>query len=223
MARHTQHNDRKRGRTVVAASFAVAGLAITGAGVYAGLNAQATGTQTVSSGTLKLVQLAGATSGGFGQTYSSVAPGDAINTYVDVRDTGTIAAQNLTLAVAGTGANLLTDATKGLRVTVKSCSVAWSAGACADTGGGVTVVNAQPVSALGTPAALVTGAVTKYDGTTATTALATSYHYKVTTTLPDQNETTVNGTLPGTTIQGLSTTLTFTFNQVQRAATVTES
>ena len=45
----------------------------------------------------------------------------------------------------------------------------------------------------------------------------------MTTTLPDQNETTTNGTLPGGTIQGLSTTLTFTFSETQRAATTTES
>lgn len=41
--------------------------------------------------------------------------------------------------------------------------------------------------------------------------------------LPDQNETTVNGTLPANTIQGLSTNLTYTFTETQRAATTTNS
>jgi hypothetical protein len=213
MAKHTQagDRDRKRGRIIVAASFAVAGLAITGAGVFAGLNAIATGTEAVSSGTLKLVQVAGAGSSGFGQTYSDMAPGDAVRTYADVTDTGTIDARNLTLAVTGTGSTLLTtDATKGLHITVKSCAVAWVAGVCALP---TTVVNNVAVSALGSAATLVNGAVTKNS----------AYHYQITTTLPDQNETTTNGTLPGGTIQNLSTTLTFTFDEAQRAATTTES
>jgi hypothetical protein len=216
MAKHTQPEaGHKRGRTVLAASFAVAGLAIAGAGVFAGLNAVATGTEAVNSGSLKLVQLAGTGSGGFGQTYSDMAPGDAKNTYVDVTDTGTIAAQNMTLAVVGTGATLLTtDATKGLHITVQSCTVAFVAGNCADLPlGAAMVVNNVAVSALSTPASTVAGAIAKNS----------AYHYKITTTLPDQNETTTNGTLPGGTIQLLSTTLTFTFNEVQRAATTVES
>jgi uncharacterized protein YidB (DUF937 family) len=211
MSKHATRNDRSRTRTLVAASFGVGALALTGAGVYAGLQADATGTEAVSSGTLKLVQAAAGTSGGFGQTYSDMAPGDAVNTYVDVTDNGTIAGKDLTLAVTGTGSTLLTtDATKGLHVTVQSCAVAWVAGSCLVP---TTVINNAAVANLGTPSTLVSGAVTKNS----------AYHYKVTTTLPDQNETTTNGTLPGGTIQGLSTTLTFTFSETQRAATTTES
>lgn len=212
MSKHAHTTERRRTRTVVAASFGVGALALTGAGVYAGLNAVANGTEAVSSGTLKLVQVGGTGSGGFGQTYSDMAPGDAVNTYVDVSDTGTIAARNMVLGVAGTGATLLTtDATKGLHVTVQSCAVAWVAGVCALP---TTVINNAAVSTLaGTPATVVSGAVTKNS----------AYHYKVTTTLPDQNETTTNGTLPGGTIQNLSTTLTFTFDEAQRAAATTES
>jgi hypothetical protein len=212
MAKHTQNESgTKRGRTVLAASFAVAGLAITGVGVFAGLNAVATGTEAVNSGTLKLVQVGGTGSGGFGQTYANMAPGDAVNTYVDVTDNGTIAARNMVLGVVGTGATLLTtDATKGLQITVQSCAVAWVAGNCLTP---TTVFN-QPVATLSaTPASVVAGAVTKNS----------AYHYKITTTLPDQAETTTNGTLPGGTIQNLSTTLTFPFDEAQRAATTTES
>ena len=208
--------DRRRTRTLFAAAFGVGALALAGAGVYAGLQAQATGTESVSSGTLKLVQVAGTGSGGFGQTYSNMAPGDVVNTYADVTDNGTINAQNLTLTVTGTGGTLLTtDATKGLHVSVKSCTVAWvqATGTCTDVGGPVTVVNNVAVASLGSAATLVSGAV----------AHNSAYHYQVVTTLPDQNETTINGTLPGSTIQGLSTTLTFTFDEAQRAAATTES
>jgi spore coat-associated protein N len=129
-----------------------------------------------------------------------------------VTDTGTIAAQNLVLGVTGSGSTLLTtDATKGLHVTVQSCVLPWAAGACLAP---TTVINNQAVATLTTtPASLVSGAVAKNS----------AYHYKVTTTLPDQNETTTNGTLPGTTIQNLSTTLTFTFDEAQRDATNVDS
>jgi hypothetical protein len=48
-------------------------------------------------------------------------------------------------------------------------------------------------------------------------------HLQITTQLPDQNETTVNGNLPATTIQGQSATLTYTFGETQRTATTTNS
>lgn len=206
-------SDRSRSRTLVAASFGVAALALTGAGVYAGLDAAATGTQAVSSGTLSLVQLAGAGSGGLATAISNMAPGDSVSRLVDVTDNGTITAQNLQLTVTGSGSTLLTtSATKGLRVTVQSCSVPWVGATCADLGGGVTVVNSVPVATLSaTPAMLVSGAVSN----------GSAYHYRVVTSLPDQNETTTNGTLPSGTIQNLSTTLTFTFDEAQRTATAT--
>lgn len=213
MSKHaTPENSPHRTRTLVAASFGVGVLALTGAGVYAGLQADATGAQTVSSGTLKLVQTAAGTSSGFGQTFSDLAPGDARSIYVDVTDTGTVAGQNLNLSVTGTGATLLTThVTKGLHVTVQSCAVAWAAGACLAP---TTVVSNVPVATLSsTPSSLVSGAVTKNS----------AYHYKVTTTLPDQNETTTNGTLPVGSIQNLTTDLTFTFNEAQRAATSTDA
>ena len=42
-------------------------------------------------------------------------------------------------------------------------------------------------------------------------------------TLPDQSETTTNGTLPAGTIQGLSASLTYTFAETQRDATTSNS
>ena len=213
MSKHAApRTDRGRNRTLIAALFGLGALALTGAGVYAGLNAVATGTEAVSSGTLKLELGNGAGSTGFGQSYSDLAPGDTINTNVNVTDTGTIAARNMVLRVTGDTSNLLTtDATKGLHVTVQSCGIPWVVGVCASP---TTVINNVAVATLSsTPASLVSGAVTKNS----------PYYYRITTTLPDQNETTTNGTLPGSTIQNLSTTLTFTFDEAQRAAASTES
>jgi hypothetical protein len=222
MAKHTQNESgRKSGRTVLAASFAVAGLAITGMGVYAGLNAQATNTtaESVASGTLSLVMGNETGSAGFGQTVADMAPGDVVNHYVNLTNGASLAAQNLTLGVAGTGSTLLTtSATKGLQVSVTSCSTAWTvvAGtASCPLGTTSTLLAATPVATLSsTPGSLVAGAVAK----------SAAYHLKVSLSLPDQNETTLNGTpvLGAATIQGLSTNLTYTFNEAQRAATTTE-
>jgi hypothetical protein len=41
--------------------------------------------------------------------------------------------------------------------------------------------------------------------------------------LPDQNETTVNGALPANTVQGGSVNVTYTFDLAQRTATTTNS
>jgi spore coat-associated protein N len=217
MSRHADPVKNRDRRKVVGALVAVGGLVVTAGGVYAGLNATAfnTSAQAVSSGTLKLVMANGTGSVGFGQSISDLAPGDVVNRFVDVTDTGTINAQSLTLAVAdATPTKLTTDGTNGLHVTVKSCTVAWVAatGTCADIGGPATVVNNAALSSLSsTPATLVGGAVTKNS----------AYHYEISLTLPDQSETTQNGTLPNNTIQGLSASLTWTFSEAQRAATTT--
>jgi hypothetical protein len=185
--------------------------------VYAGLNATAfnTSPQSITSGTLKLVMASGTGSVGFSQGVTDMAPGDVVNRFVDLTDTGNLNAQNLTLGVADTvGSKLTTDATNGLHVTVKSCTVAWvaAAGTCADAGGPVTVLNNVALSSLSSAAStLVSGAITKNS----------AYHYEISLALPDQTETTQNGTLPVGTIQGLSASLTWTFSEAQRAATTT--
>src|SRR3954447_24865881 len=134
MSKHAApSNDRSRNRTLIAASFGVAALALTGAGVYAGLNAEATGTQAVSSGTLSLVQLAGTGSGGLATPINDMAPGDSVSRLVDVTDNGTIDARDLQLTVTGSGSTLLTtSATKGLRVTVERCVLPWVGATCGD-------------------------------------------------------------------------------------------
>lgn len=216
MIEHAQPSRTIRTRTILIASCAAGGLALTGAGVYAGLNAVATGTQAVSSGTLSLV-LANETGSTFSGAVSNMAPGDVANRFVNLTNGTTLAAQNLTLKVQGAGTTLLTtSATKGLAVTVTSCSTSWTvtSGVASCTGGTTSVVMAStPVATLST----TPGAV---QSTVATGAVL---HLQVTLTLPDQTETTTNGTPPGSTIQGLSDTLTYTFSEAQRTAVTTNS
>jgi hypothetical protein len=222
MASHARRAPRGNRRTTLAAVVAIGGLLLTAGGVYAGLNAIATNTtpQTVTSGTLKLTM---ANNGaGFGQNISDMAPADVVNRFVDLTNGGTLDAQNLTLTVAdATPTKLTTDATNGLHVSVLACTTAaWvvnsvtNTATCADVGGATTIVsNAALATISGTPASLVAGAVPH----------GSVYHYEISLTLPNQSETTTNGTLPVGTIQGLSASLTWTFNELQRTATTTNS
>jgi len=211
-ARRTRHN------VTLAAVIAATGVVATSAGVYAALNATASNTtaQAVGSGTLKLVMAANG--GGFTTAISNLAPGDVVKRYVDLTSSGTLDATGITLAVTdGTATKLTTDATNGLKVTVSTCSVAWTltgTGSCSGTSN-TTPVTGTAVASLGTatPGTVVSGAV----------PASSVYHLLVSVQLPDQNETTVNGTLPTGTIQGLSANLTWTFTEAQRAATTTSS
>lgn len=68
-------------------------------------------------------------------------------------------------------------------------------------------------SLASTPTSLIAGAQ----------AAGTVDHLQISLVLPNETETTVNGVLPGSTIQGLSASLTWTFTEAQRTATTTTS
>ena len=217
--RSTRTARRSAWRPVALAAVGGAVVIGTGFGVWASLNATATGAQeTVSSGTLKLTLAANGT--GFNQAISNLAPGDNVNRYVDLTNGGTLDAQNMTLQVAATGSSaLITDGTspattKALRISITNCvGGTWNPTTAACGGTTATVLAATPVSSLSAATALINGAL----------PANTIEHLQITTTLPDQNETTVNGTLPTTTIQGQSANLTYTFGEAQRTATTTTS
>ncbi|MGO4856241.1 hypothetical protein [Arthrobacter sp. 2MCAF14] len=198
-------------------AVAVVGLVATGTGVYAALNAQASNgsPQTVSSGVMFLTM---ANSGvGFSQAISNLAPGDIANRYVTLNSLGNLDAKNLTLAASDSTPSLLTtSATKGLQVTVSQCTVPWTTttGACSGT--------TTPLGVAGTPLSTITSATPEALGAS-TLSAGSSLNLKVSVTLPDQTETTTNGTPPMNTIQGQSSSLTWTFGETQRTATTTNN
>jgi len=206
-------------------AVAVAGgalLVTTGFGVWATLSATAFNTtpQAISSGTLKL-QLAN-NGNGFSTAITDMAPGDQVNRFVDLTNGGTLDAQGLTLGVAAAPNNaLVTDGvggvtTKGLRVSVSQCSTSWNTSTAVCTGSGTVtpLLTSVPLSTLvATPSSLISGAI----------PATTVAHLQVSVVLPDQAETTVNGTAPTNSIQGLTTNVTWTFTEAQRTATNTSS
>lgn len=210
-------------RSIALATIAGLLLLIAGPGVFASLNAQTSNAspQTVDAGTLELTMSSTNPSAGFSTSISNLAPGDAVNRYIDLTNSGTLASQGLTLAIASTGtASLITDGsapvtTKALRVTVKSCVAAWNQtnGTCSDAGGAVTQIAAAPLSTFASPQAF----------TDSVLAAAAGRHLQIQTALPDQNETTINGTPPANTVQNGSVSLTYTFAATQRTAVTTNS
>lgn len=217
MSAHSAPTTRFGNRRMIAAvSVAALGLAVTGGGVFAALNATANNTtaQSIGSGTLSLTMADNGA--GFSQAVSNMAPGDVVNRYVNLTQGSTLDAKALTLGVsAGAATKLTTDATNGLHVTVTQCSGGtWTPGTGVCTGTtSVLVTNAALSTLASTPASVVSGALAK----------SSVLNLQISTTLPDQTETTANGVTPAGTIQGLSSALTWTFSETQRTESTTNS
>lgn len=198
-------------KLLVVATAVVGGGALVSSSVFASLTAVATASTSVTSGTLILTGTSTAGSGGLVTAISAMAPGDTRNRYVTLTNGGTLDALTPTLRIAGSGATALTtDGTNGLKVSISACSVAWVAGSCS----GTTTVVLASTSALTLVAD--TALTLPSNNAGAVTAL------KISIALPTNNEVTTNGTFPGGTLQGLTTTLTWTFTQTQRTGTATE-
>lgn len=201
-------------KMAVVVTAALGGSALVSSSVFASLTAVATATTSVTTGDLKLTQTLTGASGGFATAITAMAPGDTINRYVTLLNGGTLDAVTPTLRIAGSGATALTtNGTTGLQVTINACTVAWTqaTGVC---GGTATVVLASTSAlALATDTSI----------TLPSNLAAASTALKISIALPTGTEVTTNGTLPGGTIQGLTTTLTWTFTETQRTATTTNS
>lgn len=223
-----EDEDKRRKRPLwkplAAAGIGAAVLIGTGFGVFASLQATANNTtaQQVQTGVLSLALTdRGA---GFTQPINNLAPTDTIHRFVNLANNGTVDARGVGVSVAADKPTspLVVDgsSTRALRVTISSCdgdgwqvggqptAPATGAGTCATTP--TTLLDAAPLSAL------LTGE--QYTAlSTATRAAGSTLSLRITLTLPDQTETTVNGRLPSTTIQQQNVALTWTFQQGQRA------
>lgn len=202
-------------KTLMIGAAVIGGGALVGSGVFASLNATAFNTtgQSVTTETLKLNQAASGASGGITTAISNMAPGDVVNRFIDITNAGTMSGTNLTLKLAdATSTALTTDAANGLQIAIYECATAWSAaGACAGTP--TTVMASTAASSLVSTAKAVSVS------SLASNAIS---RLRIELTLPTGNETTVNGVLPSGTVQGLASSLTWTFTEDQRLATVSQ-
>ena len=214
--RHAAKKELAYGKIAVAGLLTTSVGLLATAGVYAGLSVTATGAEAVSSSSLNLT-LSADVGVGFSNFTGKMAPGDTDNVYVNLNNTGSLAsAAGMTLAVAGSPSNALTNGSvvgEGLTVTATQCSVAWTLATGVCSGTTTPILTSTQVSGLSTPVAL-----SNIPALIATTGQVA--HVQVSLGLV-ATETSVNGVAPGSTIQGLSTTLTYTFTEQQRTGVAT--
>ncbi len=206
-------------KVTIIAIAAIGGAGLVASNVFAALTATATNTSggSVTTGTLKLELAPSGVSGitgGFISPISAMGPGDTVNRYIDLSNTGTLDGASPTLQIVSSDSNTLVNSpSAGLQVTITGCSIAWTnAGVCG--GSSTSVLSATPVSTLKSSAQTIT----------LPSVLVGGINYlKVSTALPAGTENVLNGVLPVGTVQGLTATLTWTFVIQERAATTTNN
>ncbi len=210
MARHTRgtasRGTASRGKVLLTLAVLAAAATAVGAGTYASFTASTTaGPLSVTSGTQALsVPGAGATNR-MTVNATGIVPGDVMQRVVNLQNTGNQNLASITLTTNASTSSLLdTDTTNGLQLVVDKCSVAWteagSAPAYTYTCGGSTSSVLATTPVIGSAMALT--------NLSATTAGSTD-NLRVRLTFPAG---------AGNTLQGLSSTINFTFNGAQRAA-----
>ncbi len=174
---------------------------------------------TATTGTLTLT-VAPAGGFGFSDFVQGLAPGDVDNVFVTFTNTGTLAtAKGMTLWVAGAPTTALTSGAvpgEGLTVTVQRCSVAWTVATGHCRGRTTTLLAARAVHTFDTAGTAV--ALAGVPALAAATGKEANLRVGLSLT---GTETSYNGVRPAATIQGLATTLTYTFTVAQRTATAT--
>lgn len=179
--------------------------AIAGLGTFATFTSSTSANQPISSGTVTIALGAtGAATNRLTVGAAGIAAGDTIQRSVDLLNSGSLPLASIVLTTtASPSSSLDTDATNGLQMTIDRCSVAWTEAGTAPaytyTCGGTTstVLASRPV--IGSNLAL---------SNLASTSAGATDRLRVTLTLPSSS-----------TLQGQSSTVTYSFAGTQRAAT----
>lgn len=201
---------RVAGIGVIGAAILVAA---NGPGVFAGLKAEAVAANPMAAttGTLQL-DLNGKAA--FAANIDKLAPGDTVTRYVDLANSGTLAAQALKVKVEATGDAVLTSGAKSLTMQITSCDVAWTSGACSGT-----EKNQAPEASVATFSSM-----TDFTNSVDLAADNGALFLKVVFALPASiDETTTDGTLPADTVQGKAASLKVTFQESQRTKVDTDA
>ena len=145
-------------------------------------------------------------------------------TIATVPTSTTFTVNDASMTGSGTGGTatplgtLTSDATNGLQITVSSCiGGTWTAatGVCSGTTNAVLAT---------TPATTIKGAAQTLTAANLALTAGGVSHLKISMNLPSTlAETTVNGVLPATTLQGATSSITWTFTESQVTGTTTNS
>jgi spore coat-associated protein N len=187
----------------VAALGVSAGIA--GLGTFASFTSTTSASQTVASGTVAIALGAPGAANRLTVNASGLVPGDTVQRAFTLSNTGNQSLASIGLTTTASPSSLLdTDATNGLQMVVERCSVAWvelgSSPAFDYTCAGVTttVIASRPVIGANLNMASLSSLTN-----------GGSDQLRLTLTLPST---------AGNTLQGLSSTLTYTFLGTQRTA-----
>ena len=207
-------------KIAIVAAASIGGASLVSSSVFAALTASATNTTAtaVSSGYMSLTQAPGGASGGFTTAITAMAPLDSVVRLVTLNNAGSINAQSMTVAVTDATPTVLTTGSTGfagLTTLIQQCPTAYTQSVANATyvcaSGETTVRVSSTILSLATPQAL---------SVQAATLLASGVAYlKVTVSLPDVTENTLNGAVPGVgSVQSKSASLTWTIAATQRTA-----
>lgn len=196
-----------RGKVLLALAALGLGAALAGTGALATWTATTSAGNTVAAGTV-LIALGntGASTNRLTVNASGLVPGDTVQRSFDLSNTGSQDLASVAVTTTASPSSLLdTDTTNGLQMVVDRCSAAWTESGSSPaftyscSGSTTTIVSSRPV---------IQSALTM-TGLSALTA-GGSDHLRLTLTFPSS---------AGSTFQGLSSTLTYSFVGTQRAGT----
>ena len=189
------------GKLLASAGLLATAAAVAGLGTFGEFSSTTEADQQVATGTVSIDINANGGSNNFDMATAGVLPGDSIQRVVELKNNSSaeLGTLSLTTAAAANSSSVLnTDRTLGLKLSVDSCSVAWTVAtgggyACGGTVG--NIVSNSPI-------------IGSYDVMSALTSSTNSTgHLRVTTALP-QNA--------GNDFQGKTSVVTFKFDAGQR-------
>jgi spore coat-associated protein N len=188
------------------AALGVAG-ALAGMGTFATFTATTSASQTVASGTVVIaLGNTGASTNRLTVNASGLVPGDTVQRSFDLSNTGSQDLASIALTTSASPSSLLdTDATNGLQMVIDRCSVAWTESGSSPA---FTYTCSGSTTTIVTSRAVIQSSLSMA-GLNALTN-GGSDHLRVTLTFPSS---------AGNTLQGLSSTLTYSFLGTQRNGT----
>jgi spore coat-associated protein N len=188
-------------------SIAVLGVAasIAGLGTFASFTSSTSASQSISSGTVSIALGASGPANRLAVAATNLVPGDTVQRAVDLTSNSSDPLASVSLQTSASPSNALTTDPNGLTVKVDKCSVAW-------TESGTAPAYTYTCSGTTTSilAATAAGSTSGLPSLAALTSGSSTDHLLVTLALPSA---------AGNTLQGLSTTITYSFTGTQRAAT----
>ena len=202
---------RMFGTTARNVLLSIGALGVTGGiaamGTFASFTSTTSASQTTQSGTVTIALGAtGASTNRLAVNASGLVPGDTVQRSFDLNNSGDQSLASITFTSSAAPSSLLdSDATNGLQMVIDRCSSAWTESGSSPSftyscnGSTTTIIASRPVVASGVSMAGLS-------------ALATggTDHLRVTLTLPSAT---------GNSLQGLSSTITYSFVGTQRNGT----